>query len=189
MFKYVSDISDLSHSIIENHLEKKIIAIDATLGNGYDTDFLCERFEKVYSFDVQEEACLNYKLKNRKNVSVVNDSHHKFDEYVIEDKVNCIMYNLGFLPGSNKEITTLAKTTMKSIEAGLEILDSNGIMTIAIYRGHSEGKNEENFIMEYVRNLPKNIYGVMLHEYLNRAKSAPLLIVIEKKWNWYYIEK
>ena len=37
MFKYVSDISDLSHSIIENHLEKKIIAIDATLGNGYDT--------------------------------------------------------------------------------------------------------------------------------------------------------
>ena len=168
MFKYVSDISDLSHSIIENHLEKKIIAIDATLGNGYDTDFLCERFEKVYSFDVQEEACLN-------------DSHHKFDEYVIEDKVNCIMYNLGFLPGSNKEITTLAKTTMKSIEAGLELLDSNGIMTIAIYRGHSEGKNEENFIMEYVRNLPKNIYGVMLHEYLNRAKSAPLLIVIEKK--------
>ena len=132
MFKYVSDISDLSHSIIENHLEKRVVAIDATLGNGYDTDFLCERFEKVYSFDVQEEACLNYKLKNRKNVSVVNDSHHKFDEYVIEDKVNCIMYNLGFLPGSNKEITTLAKTTMKSIEAGLELLVSNGIMTIAM---------------------------------------------------------
>ena len=54
-------------------------------------------------------------------------------------------------------------------------------MTIAVYRGHAEGKNEEHFIMEYVRNLPKNIYGVMLHEYLNRAKTAPLLIVIEKK--------
>ena len=40
MFKYVSDISDLSHSIIENHLEKRVVAIDATLGNGYDTDFL-----------------------------------------------------------------------------------------------------------------------------------------------------
>ena len=116
MFKYVSDISDLSHSIIENHLEKRVVAIDATLGNGYDTDFLCERFEKVYSFDVQEEACLNYKLKNKENVSVINDSHHKFKEYVLEDKVNCIMYNLGFLPGGNKEITTLAKTTMKSIE-------------------------------------------------------------------------
>ena len=184
MFKYVSDISDLSHSIIENHLEKKNVVIDATMGNGYDTVYLGNLVGdsgKVYAFDVQEEACLNYKLKNRKNVSVVNDSHHKFDEYVIEDKVNCIMYNLGFLPGSNKEITTLAKTTMKSIEEGLEFLDSNGIMTIAVYRGHAEGKNEEHFIMEYVRNLPKNIYGVMLHEYLNRAKSAPLLIVIEKK--------
>ena len=51
------------------------------------------------------------------------------------------MYNLGFLPGGNKEITTLAKTTMKSIEDGLELLDSNGIMTIAVYRGHAEGKN------------------------------------------------
>ena len=91
------------------------------------------------------------------------------------------MYNLGFLPGGNKEITTLAKTTMKSIGEGLELLDSNGIMTSAVYRGHAEGKNEEHFIMEYVRNLPKNIYGVMLHEYLNRAKTAPLLIVIEKK--------
>ena len=181
MFKYVSDISDLSHSIIENHLEKRFVAIDGTLGNGYDTDFLCERFEKVYSFDVQEEACLNYKLKNKENVSIINDSHHKFKEYVLEDKVNCIMYNLGFLPGGNKEITTLAKTTMKSIEDGLELLDSNGIMTIAVYRGHAEGKNEEHFIMEYVRKLPKNLYGVMLHEYLNRAKTAPLLIVIEKK--------
>ena len=40
MFKYVSDISDLSHSIIENNLEKRVVAIDGTLGNGYDTAFL-----------------------------------------------------------------------------------------------------------------------------------------------------
>lgn len=181
MFKYVSDISDLSHSIIKNNLEKRVVAIDATLGNGYDTDFLYENFEKVYSFDIQEEACLNYKHKEKNNVHIVNDSHHKFKEYVLEDKVNCIMYNLGFLPGGNKEITTIAETTMKSIENGLELLDNNGIMTIAVYRGHAEGKNEEHYIMQYVRKLPKNIYGVMLHEYLNRANAAPLLIVIEKK--------
>ena len=67
------------------------------------------------------------------------------------------------------------------LNESLDSILSNGIMTIAVYRGHAEGKNEEHFIMEYVRNLPKNIYGVMLHEYLNRAKTAPLLIVIEKK--------
>ena len=182
--KYINKITEVNKIFLEKVIQKGDVVIDATMGNGYDTVYLGNLVGdsgKVYAFDVQEEACLNYKLKNKENVSVINDSHHKFKEYVLEDKVNCIMYNLGFLPGGNKEITTLAKTTMKSIEEGLELLDSNGIMTIAVYRGHAEGKNEEHFIMEYVRNLPKNIYGVMLHEYLNRAKTAPLLIVIEKK--------
>lgn len=40
MFKYVGDISKISHYIIDKFLENKNIAIDATLGNGYDTDFL-----------------------------------------------------------------------------------------------------------------------------------------------------
>ena len=50
MFKYVGDISKISHYIIDKFLENKNIAIDATLGNGYDTDFLSKKFTKVYSF-------------------------------------------------------------------------------------------------------------------------------------------
>ena len=34
MFRYVSDISELSHDIISRYLDKKNVAIDATLGNG-----------------------------------------------------------------------------------------------------------------------------------------------------------
>ena len=154
MFKYVSDISDLSHSIIENHLEKKIIAIDATLGNGYDTDFLCERFEKIYSFDVQEEACLNYKLKNRKNVSVVNDSHHKFDEYVIEDKVNCIMYNLGFLPGSNKEIIKNWKGKKQTIKSAKGSTIRNDIIII----GEKLGRKN---LYTAITRTTKNVYSTI----------------------------
>ena len=113
----------------------------------------------------------------------IKKSHSAVESFPAENRNEAILngVQLNMQKGGNKEITTLAKTTMKSIEEGLELLDSNGIMTIAVYRGHAEGKNEEHFIMEYVRNLPKNIYGVMLHEYLNRAKTAPLLIVIEKK--------
>lgn len=40
MFKYVSDISMIFHYIIKEFLENKNSAIDATLGNGHDTDFL-----------------------------------------------------------------------------------------------------------------------------------------------------
>ena len=32
---------------------------------------------------------------------LVNDSHENFSKY-INEKVDCIMYNLGFLPGGDK---------------------------------------------------------------------------------------
>lgn len=179
MFKYVGNISDLSHYIIKNFLENKNLAIDATLGNGYDTDFLSSMFKKVYSFDIQKEACDNYKVNDR-NIVVINDSHHLFKNYISEN-VDCIMYNLGFLPGGNKEITTLHNTSLESIKVGLELLNSGGIMTICIYRGHDEGKIEETCILEYLKTLPKNVYGVMVHSYLNRQNISPLLVIIEKK--------
>lgn len=180
MYKYVGNISDLSHYIIENFITNKETAIDATLGNGHDTDFLANKFKLVYSFDIQKEACENYILKKVNNVEVINDSHHLFNDYINEN-VDCIMYNLGFLPGGDKEITTLHNTSLQSIQKGLDILNSGGIMTICIYRGHYEGKVEESCILEYLKNLPKNQFGVMTQSYLNRDEISPMLVVVEKK--------
>lgn len=179
MFKYVSDVSILSHNIIKEYVENKNVAVDATLGNGHDCDFLSSYFKKVYAFEIQKEACEKYIDKND-NVIIINDSHHKIDKYV-KEKVDCICYNLGYLPGGNKEITTLAETSLKSIQLSLELLSSNGIIAIAIYRGHNEGKEEESCIMQYLRDLPKNKFGVMQHECINRSNTSPLLVIVEKK--------
>lgn len=180
MFRYVGDISEITHSIIKEFLLNKNIAIDATLGNGHDTDFLSSYFNKVYAFDVQKEACDNYNEKKIDNVEVINDSHHLFDKY-IKEKIDCIMYNLGFLPGGNKAITTLHITSLESIKLGLDMLNEGGIMTICIYTGHNEGKLEKSCILEYLKNLPKKQYGVMLHSFLNRTNNPPMLVVVEKK--------
>ena len=182
MFKYVGDISKIAHYVIENFLENKETAVDATLGNGHDTDFLCEKFKKVYAFDIQECACRNYNNKKKDNVFVVNDSHEKLEEYVSEN-IDCIIYNLGFLPGGKKEITTNHKSSLKSIKAALNLLKAGGIAAISIYRGHAEGKIEEKYIIEYVKGLPKDEYGVMYHEFMNRSKDSPLLVIIEKRLN------
>lgn len=179
MFKYVADISELSHYIINNFLHQKNVAIDATLGNGYDTKYLSNNFKKVYSFDIQKEACENF-IDSNNNVTVICDSHDQFNKYIHEE-VDCIMYNLGFLPGGNKCITTMHETSLKSIKDGLDLLKSGGFITICIYRGHDEGKIEESCILEYLECLPKSKYGVMIHSFLNRSKSSPLLAVIEKK--------
>lgn len=180
MFKYVGDISTIYQNIINGFIEKKLIAIDATLGNGYDTDFLSKVFNKVYAFDVQKEAILNYKEKNIENVSLILDSHENFDKY-IKENVDCIVYNLGYLPGSDKSITTKKESTLKSLESGLNLLKENGLMIIALYSGHEEGKKEKKAVLSYCENLSKKKFGVIYQQFLNRTNNPPSLVIIEKK--------
>ena len=63
----------------------------------------------------------------------------------------------------------------------LRLLKSGGLITIGIYVGYNEGKKEEGIILDYLRTLPKDKYGVMIHEYINRSATSPKLAVIEKK--------
>lgn len=180
MFIYTADFSSLTHYIIKTFVKEKKVAIDGTLGNGFDTDFLSDNFEVVYAFDIQKIACDKYKENNKRNVTVINDSHHKFLEY-INVNVNCIMYNLGFLPGGDKSITTSHNSSLESIKIGLDILESEGMMLITSYRGHDEGISEYCYIKEYLDTLPKNKFAVMKHEIINRSNKSPVLFVIEKK--------
>lgn len=180
MFNLVKDISSISHDIILNYVKNKNVAVDCTLGNGHDCDFLKSNFNKVIAFDIQEIAIEKYKVLGNSNVELILDSHDRLDSYLNEN-VDCIMYNLGFLPGGDKNITTSAVTTLSSIKKGLSLLNPGGIMTIAIYYGHFEGNIERTCILEYVTELPKSKYGVMKLEYINRKNNPPLLILIEKK--------
>ena len=180
MFKYVGDISEITHYIIKTFLKNKNVAVDATLGNGHDTDFLAERFKEVYAFDIQEKSCTSYTQKNKENVKVIHSSHDLLSQYV-DKKVDCIMYNLGFLPGGDKNITTKSDTSLKSIKTGLNLLNNGGMMTICLYRGHTEGKKEESVIIPFLKELPKAQFGVMYQTFLNRSEDAPVLIIIEKK--------
>lgn len=178
MYSYVNSVSELMHNIIKSNFLKGGIAVDATLGNGNDTDFLNNHFDKVYAFDIQKSAVDNYGLKGQKNVVLINNSHELLKEY-IKESVEVLVYNLGFLPGGDKQITTKSDSTIKSIKAALDLLNPGGAILIAAYPGHEEGKKEAEEIMTFAAELPKNIYGVMLHSFLNREK-APMLIVIEK---------
>ncbi|GLC32661.1 tRNA (mnm(5)s(2)U34)-methyltransferase [Clostridium omnivorum] len=179
MYKYVGDISVLSHNIILKYSNNFICAVDCTLGNGHDTDFLAKHFKHVYAFDIQEIATENYLKNSNKNTVVINDSHDKILQY-INEPVDCFIYNLGFLPGGDKNITTKAVSTINSINAALELLTNGGIIAISIYCGHAEGKIEREVLLDFASNLNKHEYGVMLHSFLNRSKDAPMLLIIEK---------
>lgn len=179
MFKYVNDISELSHHIIKNYCKSFDVAIDATLGNGHDCYFLKNNFRKVYAFDIQEIAVGQYGDKNE-DVICICDCHSKIDTYVHEN-IDCIMYNLGYLPGGDKSVTTTYETTLKSLEVALEKLNSGGIISIAIYHGHNAGSIEKDFILSFLKNLNSKTYGVMTHNFYNRSEKAPILAIIEKR--------
>ncbi|MGL5616563.1 MAG: tRNA (mnm(5)s(2)U34)-methyltransferase [Sarcina sp.] len=179
MFNYVNNVNNLIHHIIETKIDNKKIAIDATLGNGHDTDFLKDLFMKVYAFDIQDIAVENYNSKNIKNVEAIKDSHENFEKY-INEKVDCIIYNLGYLPGADKHITTKVESTLKSIKIGLNLLEKNGIMFIAIYSGHEEGKLEKEEVLKLAKQLSTKNFGVLYTDFINRPNNPPSLLIIEK---------
>jgi hypothetical protein len=89
------------------------------------------------------------------------------------------MYNLGYLPGSDKTVTTNSQSTIESISKGLDLLCSKGLMIITIYRGHEQGSFESKNILEYVQSLSSKQFNVLRYEMLNKTNS-PYNILIEK---------
>jgi len=180
MFRFCVDVSKLAQAFIERHMPHGRTALDATVGNGHDTVFLLAHFEKVYAFDIQESALARFREHQQDNLVVVHDSHHKLRDYIIEP-LDCIMYNLGYLPGGNKSITTRPETTIASLSSATEMLRPGGLMTLALYLGHETGAIEAQAVSRFLAELPKAHFAVLRHSYHNRDKNAPLLMVVEKK--------
>ena len=88
-------------------------AVDATMGNGHDTLTLCALVGEnghVDAFDVQADAvrateALLEKEGVRQRASLWNTGHEHMSEYV-RQPVKAVLFNLGWLPGSDKVIRT-----------------------------------------------------------------------------------
>ncbi|SKC72841.1 tRNA (mnm(5)s(2)U34)-methyltransferase [Maledivibacter halophilus] len=186
--KYLSKATDLAKNLIAMVVKKNDVVIDATVGNGNDILFLCDLVGekgKVIGFDIQDIAIENTEKKLRdKNmidrVMLINSGHEKLKEYV-DTKVSAIMFNLGYLPGKNHEITTKYKTTIEAVKQGIDLLEVNGIMTIAIYPGHKEGLKEKEELLKYLSTIDQKQGNVLKMEFINQINNPPLLIAIEKK--------
>ncbi|MCR1935209.1 methyltransferase domain-containing protein [Clostridium tepidum] len=173
--------------ICEKTLKLGDVAVDCTLGNGNDTILLANLVGnegKVFSFDIQKDAIEKTKEKLKdfpyKNIILINDGHENLDKY-IQEKVNLFIFNLGYLPGNNHNITTKAETTLKAVKKALKLLDDNGIVLLAIYHGHENGKEEKIVLEDLTSKLDQKVYNVMKTVFINQANNPPILICIEKR--------
>lgn len=162
--------------------------IDATMGNGNDTLFLCGLAGEggsVTAFDVQELALeRTKKLLSEHGMAhrarLLLDSHVNMDRYEEPASVDVICFNFGYLPGGAHGMSTRAETSVQAIRKGLSLLKPGALMSLCIYSGGDTGFLERAEILALLKSLDARQYTVMLHEYYNRPNNPPLPAFIFK---------
>ncbi|MFD1358573.1 class I SAM-dependent methyltransferase [Fictibacillus halophilus] len=181
-----------ARTILHSFCSQGDMVIDATCGNGNDTLYLSKLVGKdgqVFAFDIQEQAIEKSKLRLTENLADDNVTffHASHDEMMnllpetLFGRVSAAIFNLGYLPGSDKSITTKGTSTIEAIKQLLHILKPEGIIILVIYHGHEEGKREKNHVLDFVKNLDQKKAHVLQYEFINQKNDPPFVVAIEKR--------
>ncbi len=180
-----------AHSILQTHIQRGDIVVDATAGNGHDTLFLAQQIAPsglVYSFDIQA-AAINA-TRNRLmaadlliSVCLIENSHAKMRHYIAplhHGKISAIMFNLGYFPRGDKTIITQTDSTLLALNAAVKLLSQNGIITILAYPGHSGGDTETTEVENWCQKLAAEQFSVKVIYSPEHKDTAPRLLVVQK---------
>lgn len=180
-----------AHRILSDRLSSGNIAIDATVGNGHDTLFLLRQVAptgQVYGFDVQSAAIdatreLVAQTGFVDGLTLTCASHADLAKLIpkhCHGKIAACMFNLGYLPGSDKTVTTRTQSTLTGLNATSSLLGESGMITIMAYPGHSGGAEETVAVSLWCAQLDPTRYHVRLMCSEVARSHAPRLYVIEK---------
>ncbi|SFA92017.1 Putative rRNA methylase [Lentibacillus halodurans] len=184
-------IINYSHYLMEGAVNKGDTVIDATCGNGHDTIFLSRLVGKdghVFGFDIQDQAITNTERvlaqNGLTNTTIIKDSHSNFVHHIPVDKLTRLggaIFNLGYLPGSDKSVITRSETTILAIEGILSHMKQNGIVVLVVYHGHNGGDLEREQLMRYVRLLDQKLYHVLYYGFINQKNDPPFILAVQKR--------
>ena len=185
----VSSALGMAHGMMATVVGPGDWVIDATAGNGYDTTFLADLVGpggRVLAMDVQRDAVdvTKARLEESDWVTVMEGDHGQLIaalDDVWSGRVQGIMFNLGYLPGGDKAVQTVAASTIKALEGSLALLASGGLITLVCYVGHAGGAAEAEAVMEWGSKLDQGAYTVAKYRMVNQRNTPPFLIVVEKR--------
>lgn len=181
-------ILPFAHTLLRGHLKSGDCAVDATAGNGHDTLLLAECVGAdgmVYAFDVQQQALDNTlcRLQNggmERRVKLIADGHENMADYV-PPGIAAAVFNFGWLPGSDKSITTRAETSTAALRQAADLLKNGGLLLAAVYTGHAEGAEEAPFIDRWAEHLPQEHFQVLRYQFVNLKNRPPYLLAVYKR--------
>ncbi len=155
------------------------VVIDATAGNGKDSlilskmlfpddsdgavatqeDSVDKNQTQLISIDIQQLACVNTKLLLEENlnsnifnnnVQVMHKSHAPMPS-LPKESVGLICYNLGYLPGADKEAQTQMTTSIYSLADSALLIRSGGLLSVMSYPGN--GWKEHSAVSYFMEGL------------------------------------
>ncbi|MDY3250948.1 MAG: class I SAM-dependent methyltransferase [Candidatus Choladocola sp.] len=168
--------------MMRDHISEGAFCIDATMGNGNDTEYLCRLAGptgRVLAFDVQQQALDATRRRLQEslpwcNYELILDSHSHMEQYAGPESADCIAFNLGYLPGGDHGLATKPETTIEALSQGLSILKKNGIMSVCIYSGGDSGFEEKEAVLSWMKGLDCSRYLVLVTQYYNRPNHPPV---------------
>ena len=179
-------LTDDTHHLIRNHFADKPreVAIDATCGNGNDTQFLSELgFARVIAFDIQQVAIDNSTdrilREGLTGVEHVLAGHQDMQQHV-NSEVDCVMFNFGYLPNGDKTLTTSAENSVAAILAATALLSDTGLISLMCYPGHPAGAIETEAIIDCLKKLNRN-WQVGTHLAVSPRPTAPILYTLKQQ--------
>ncbi|PCI74908.1 rRNA methyltransferase [Candidatus Aerophobetes bacterium] len=177
-----------AHALWLPHLKPGSTVIDATAGNGHDALFIAKHLlhqacTELICIDIQEKALLATKTRLSSlptnllsKITYIHGSHASLPP--MRHPLSLIVYNLGYLPGSDKTVTTRVDTTLESVKNSLNTLAPGGLISLTLYPGHREGKEEYQILIPFLKALsPKKFQ--LSHPSISNTEHSPKLFVIK----------
>jgi len=187
----IPGILEAAHFFAGRALEPGDTAVDATVGNGYDTEFLAQQVDRtgrVFGFDVQSEALRTTRRRLAEatasaRVTLIHAGHEDMTDHLpgaAHGTVGAVQFNLGYLPGSSSDCITRPHTTVAALDEALCLLRPGGIITVVLYTGHEGGEEEAAAVEAWATGRERDQVDVLSYSFMNRRNDPPRLMVVEK---------
>ena len=180
---------ELTHRFLRSTLAPGGLYLDATCGNGHDTQFLCTLAGPaghVLGLDIQQQAVDNTNARlaaagyGAVGRAVLHD-HARLAELVQPGTADCVLFNFGWLPGAEHDVHSTADGSVPALRAALEALRPGGVLAAVLYSGKVIGDAEKQAALAFFKALPLTRYTVLVCEFANWAQTAPLPCFVIKK--------
>ena len=177
----------LAHECLRGVVRPGDRAVDATMGNGHDTLLLAELVGDaghVTAFDVQAAAVAQTRARLQ-NAGLLGratllEAGHEHIAECVREPVMAVVFNLGWLPGGDKSVTTRWDTTKIALEGALSLLLPGGVCVVCVYPGHPEGEREGAALHAFCASLSNRAYCALWQSFVNAGPGAPECVVLQR---------